>query len=101
MSIVDDAYRAEQAGYSAGYNGLDADVCPYQASSDPRWDFWMAGYKRAAESLAMAARQREATKRREAAAAAFEEKLTTFLGGDEFREEFEQWLAAFIDARTR
>ncbi len=106
MALLDELTAAQEQGFkTATETKLGPGINPYTAGGPrddaDRAEAWAEGYEKGQRYVENRQQAAAAARRREEAQAAFDEKLTTFFGGDEFRDEFEQWLAEFIDARTR
>jgi ribosome modulation factor len=99
--LIDRLKAAHEEGFTLG-RARSAATCPYFPDAEqPMFEAWSEGYlegEKQAERDDYYRRTREQAKAR---AEAFDEKLTALLGGSEYREAFEEWLAEFVDARTR
>lgn len=103
MALLDELKTIQQAGFDATVANAQRGAVP-PSSPYPEYDksdAWRTGCEKAVRYLENRQQALDERKRREARQATVTEKLEELFGGYEEREAFEEWLAAFIDARTR
>lgn len=102
MTLSERLKVAEAAGVKAGrYGPLDA-PCPYSGPEHhSEHEIWLEGREAGRQQRVHDERIAQNRLKAEGRRVAFEDKLMELFGDQEMRDEFEQWLADFIDARTR
>ena len=99
MAILDELKSVRDAAFKAARNG-NTPANPYTQESSLH-AVWEEGRTEGAEQRKRDERYEQNCKVAADKRALFEMALTNLLGGENMRDEFEQWLAEFVDARTR
>jgi len=108
MALLDELQRVQEQGFNdtcaAHQRGEVPLGNPYASglrAAPDRAHAWKTGAEKAERFIENRAYAEKAKRDREERRQTITEKLEEVFGGYDEREAFEEWLAAFVDARTR